>query len=83
MLAQAALYESTLAAQPQARMAVSVLTSLARQLMQQLRDLTANLHPSILETLGLEPALESLIAQEIRTTAVQINFLMCTQLAVS
>ena len=37
-------------------MAVSVLNSLARQVIQQARDLENNLRPTILETLGLEPA---------------------------
>src|SRR6185369_2606287 len=51
LLAQAHVYEQTLGAAPQARMAVSVLASLARQTLQQARDLEANLHPAILETL--------------------------------
>jgi DNA-binding CsgD family transcriptional regulator len=44
-------------------MAVSVLASLARQVLLQAYDLQASLHPVVLETLGLEPALESLAEQ--------------------
>ncbi len=73
LLSQASVYERTLGANPAARMAVSVLTSLARQVLQQARDLEANLHPSVLETLGLEPALEALSSQAVRAHGVQID----------
>jgi len=73
LLAQANAYEQTLGANPTARMAVSVLNSLARQVIQQARDLENNLRPTILETLGLEPALEALIGQVKRTYGLQIN----------
>jgi DNA-binding NarL/FixJ family response regulator len=73
LLAQAHVYEQTLGASPQARMAVSVLASLARQTLQQARDLEANLHPAILETLGLEAALETLASQEMRTRNISIK----------
>lgn len=72
LLSQAHVYEQTMGSNPQARMAVSVLASLARQLLQQVRDLEANLHPAILETLGLEAALETLASQEMRTRTVHI-----------
>ena len=73
LLSQAGVYEQTLGANPTARMAVSVLTSLARQVIQQVRDLEANLHPTILETLGLEPALESLVSQTMRAHGLQVS----------
>jgi len=73
LLAQASAYEQTMQANPQARMAVSVLSSLARQLLQQTRDLQANLHPAALESLGLEPALETLANQEIRARGLRIS----------
>jgi DNA-binding CsgD family transcriptional regulator/glucose-6-phosphate-specific signal transduction histidine kinase len=63
LLAQAAAYEQTLPAHPSSHMAISVLASLARQVLQQAYDLQASLHPVVLETLGLEPALEALAAQ--------------------
>ncbi len=72
LLSQANVYEQTLGANPNARMAVSVLSSLARQVLQQIRDLEATLHPTLLETLGLEPALESLASQLMRAHGVQI-----------
>jgi len=72
LLAQANAYEQTLGANPQARMAVSVLASLARQLMQQTRDLQDNLNPTILETLGLEAALESLASRYIRAYGMTV-----------
>ncbi len=74
LLSQASAYEQTLA--PQMRMAVSVLASLARQVLQQTRDLEANLHPTVLETLGLEPALETLVNQKIRAHGLQISLVM-------
>jgi DNA-binding CsgD family transcriptional regulator/signal transduction histidine kinase len=73
LLEQAHIYEQTLGAIPQARMAVSVLASLARQVLQQVRDLEANLHPAILETLGLEAALETLVSQEMRAHNIHIR----------
>ncbi|MBZ0316680.1 MAG: LuxR C-terminal-related transcriptional regulator [Anaerolineae bacterium] len=72
LLAQAAVYEQSLAANPQAQMVASVLASLARQALQQIRDLSAALHPAMLESLGLTPALELLIGQTLRTTPLQI-----------
>jgi signal transduction histidine kinase/DNA-binding CsgD family transcriptional regulator len=72
LLSQANVYEQTLGANPNARMAVSVLSSLARQVLQQIRDLETTLHPTLLETLGLEPALESLASQLMRAHGVQI-----------
>jgi len=74
LLSQATIYERTIA--PQARTALSVLTSLARQTLQQARDLEATLHPTILETLGLEPALETLVSTSFARMASK---LYCTQ----
>ena len=73
LLSQANVYEQTLGANLTARTAVSVLTSLARQALQQARDLQANLHPSVLETLGLEPALETLAGQVTRAYGLQVT----------
>jgi DNA-binding CsgD family transcriptional regulator len=56
-----------------AYMTVSVLNNLARAAMQQLRDLQANLNPTTLEVLGLEPALEALAAQVSRSSRLQIH----------
>jgi signal transduction histidine kinase/DNA-binding CsgD family transcriptional regulator len=73
LLSQAGVYEQTLSANPDARMAVSVLTSLARQAVQQARDLEANLHPTVLEALGLEPALEALAGQTTRAHGLHVT----------
>lgn len=73
LLSQAAAYQQSLASNPQARMALSVLTTLVRQTLQQTRDLESDLHPAVLESLGLEPALERLANQMIRTYGVQIT----------
>lgn len=73
LLAQAGTYEQILAANPTARMAVSVLTALARQVLQQARDLEADLHPALLDTLGLEAALETLANRMRRIYGVQID----------
>jgi signal transduction histidine kinase len=73
LLSQTNTYEQMLGANPTARMAVSVLSSLARQTLQQARDLENNLHPTILERLGLEPALETLASQIRRSHGLQIT----------
>jgi DNA-binding CsgD family transcriptional regulator len=73
LLSQANIYEQTLSANPMARMAVSILTSLARQTLQQARDLGDHLFPAMLETLGLEPALENLSSQISRARGIRIN----------
>lgn len=72
LLAQANAYEMTLGANAPAKMAVSVLTTIARQALQQARDLESRLHPAALDTLGLEPALESLANQELRMRGLQV-----------
>ncbi len=73
LLSQANVYEQTMGGNPTAKMAVSVLTTLARQVIQQARDLETNLHPTLLDTLGLEPALEALVNQTMRTHGAQIS----------
>jgi DNA-binding CsgD family transcriptional regulator len=73
LLAQAAAFEQTLTAQPASRMAVSVLASLARQVLQQANDLEASLHPIVLETLGLEPALEALAGRYERLYSLRLT----------
>jgi signal transduction histidine kinase len=76
LLAQANAYEQTLSSNPTARMAVSVLASLARQVLQNVRDLESNLHPAALEALGLPAALETLAAQTMRTYGLQITLML-------
>jgi len=76
LLSQSSTYEQTLgAANPNIKMVASVLTALARQAIQQVRDLENHLHPAVLDTLGLEPALEALAGQVMRTngTLVVLN----------
>jgi DNA-binding CsgD family transcriptional regulator len=76
LLSQANAYEQTLSANPQARVAISVLTSLTRQVLQQARDLEANLSPTVLEALGLEPALEALAGQVMRVHGLQVELVL-------
>jgi len=52
LLSQAGTYEKTLGANQMAKMAVSVLSTLARQVLQQARDLDEKLQPVALETMG-------------------------------
>ncbi len=73
LLAQANAYEQTMAAYPPARMALAVLNSLIRQAIQQARDLQTDLHPAILEALGLGAALETLVGQTMRTHGLRVN----------
>lgn len=58
LVAQAGLYEQTMGPNPQARLVASVLTTLARQVVQQARDLQSDLYPTVLADLGLAAALE-------------------------
>ncbi|GIK43816.1 MAG: hypothetical protein BroJett011_76490 [Chloroflexota bacterium] len=73
LLAQANIYEQSLRSNPAAQTALVMLITLARQLYQQIEDLTKNLHPTMLEKLGLAPALESLTSQEMRVHGLQIT----------
>jgi serine/threonine protein kinase/DNA-binding CsgD family transcriptional regulator len=73
LISQANTYEQILGANPQARMFLSVLSTLARQVLQQARDLGANLHPVTLNSLGLEPSLELLADQYTRTHGLTIK----------
>jgi len=73
LLSQANTYEKTLGANQMAHVAVSVLSTLARQVLQQVRDLDENLQPMALETMGLEAALENLANQLRRTRGLQIH----------
>ncbi|MCP5099107.1 MAG: protein kinase, partial [Chloroflexi bacterium] len=73
LLAQVQSYEQSLAANPTTRMAMSILSTLARQAVQQATDLETQLHPTILENLGLEPALEAIANQTTRAKGIQIS----------
>ena len=72
LLAQASTFEQTLGGHAPARMALSVVSTLARQVIQQARDLQDNLHPGVLEALGLEPALEALKDQIARAAGLNL-----------
>ena len=76
LLSQINVYEQALSANPEMRMAVSVLGGLARQALQQVRDLEANLYPTVLEALGLEPALEALAGQVMRAHGLQVTLVL-------
>ena len=73
LLAQSNAYEQTLHQDNQTRMAFSVMSTLVRQSLQQTRDMVDNLNPSLLESLGLEPALEALSNQIIRAHGLHVN----------
>jgi signal transduction histidine kinase len=73
LLSQARVYEQSLGTDPAGRRAVSVLASLARQILQQVRDLESSLHPTFLESLGLGPALEALSSRVIRAHGLHID----------
>lgn len=60
LVAQANAYEQALGAAPAARMALGTLGALARQVLQQARDLGDSLQPAVLDELGIEPALDAL-----------------------
>jgi signal transduction histidine kinase len=73
LLAQANAYEQTLGAHPPTRLALSVLSSLARQVLQRARDIEDALRPTVLDELGLEPALDALASQFRRVYGLQIS----------
>ena len=73
LLSQAHAYEVTLADNPQARLVASVLSSLAQRVVQQVRDLEADLYPQLLERLGLEAALEAYAGQIARAAGVLVE----------
>jgi signal transduction histidine kinase len=76
LLSQARVYEQSLATNPTGRRAVSVLASLARQILQQVRDLESGLHPTFLESLGLEAALEALSSQVMRAHGLHLHLVL-------
>ena len=73
LVSQANAYKMTMNAAPQVQMAFSMLSSLSLQALQQALDLKDALNPGILETLGLEPALETLATQFTRRTGLAID----------
>lgn len=73
LLAQANIYEQSLRPHPAVQGAMMMLITLARQIFQQAQDLVTNLHPTVLESLGLTPALESLAGQVMRVHGLQIT----------
>ncbi|HNT78417.1 MAG TPA: LuxR C-terminal-related transcriptional regulator, partial [Anaerolineae bacterium] len=73
LLTQAKTYEQSLGTHPTTRMAFSVMTTLSRQIIQQVHDLETTLHPAVLEKLGLEPALEALANQVTRVYGVHVH----------
>lgn len=73
LLSQINVYEQTMRQNTQSQMAMSILAQLTRQLMQQARDLEGDLRPSVLESLGLEAAIESLVAQKMRSYSTHIT----------
>jgi two-component system sensor histidine kinase UhpB len=73
LLAQASAYEQTLGAHQPTRLALSVLSTLARQVLQQARDIEDNLRPTVLDELGLEPALDALASQVRRVHGLQVS----------
>ena len=73
LLTQAKTYEQSLGSTPNTQMAFSVMATLSRQIVQQVHDLETNLHPGVLEKLGLEPALETLANQAMRVHGVHVH----------
>jgi len=73
LLAQANMYEQTLNAPLPSRTALAVLSTLARQVLQQVRDLGDSLRPVVLDELGLEPALDLLASQSRRVYGLRVT----------
>ena len=73
ILTQTSAYQKSTHNMQQAQMALSVLSTLLRQLLQSTLDLQTGLHPAIMETLGLAAALESLANQILRTHGIRMT----------
>jgi DNA-binding NarL/FixJ family response regulator len=71
--AQTNTYIDALRTNQQAQISLGVLQSLIQQSIAKARYLQSNLHPTILETLGLEPALETLASDAKRIRGLSIN----------
>jgi len=76
LLAQTNAYEQTLSMHQPTRLALAVLGSLARQVLQQARDLEQSLRPIVLDELGLEPALDMLANQARRAHGLQVGLVV-------
>jgi DNA-binding CsgD family transcriptional regulator len=73
LVAQAGLYEQSMASNPMARLVSSVLATMGRQVLNQSRELIESLRPVVLFDLGLEAGLEWLAGQLTRTRGMQVN----------
>lgn len=73
LLAQINAYEPTFRVNAQTNMALSILKTLTQNTLQRVRDLQANLNPTVLETLGLEAALEAYTQQRRRVSGFDIT----------
>lgn len=71
--AQTEAYRSALQDNRQAHTALSVIQSLVSQVVQQTRYLKENLNPTMLETLGLEPALDAYAVQMQRSYGTRVT----------
>jgi DNA-binding CsgD family transcriptional regulator len=71
--AQTNTYLDALRSNQQAQISLSILQSLIQQTIHKARYMQSNLHPGILETLGLEPALETLAADAKRVRGLTIK----------
>jgi DNA-binding CsgD family transcriptional regulator len=72
LMDQTRVYERSVADTSQARVAFSALANMVRHILQQVYDLHDSLHAQILETMGLEAALEMLAGQAARTHGLQV-----------
>jgi DNA-binding CsgD family transcriptional regulator len=73
LVAQAHAYEQSASGNTQARLTASVLGSLALQALQRVRDLQANLHPTVLNAHGMVAALEILASQTAQLYGLQVD----------
>jgi DNA-binding CsgD family transcriptional regulator/glucose-6-phosphate-specific signal transduction histidine kinase len=71
--AQTQTYLMALRGNQEAHLSLTVLHSLMQQTIQKARYVQSNLHPTVLETLGLEPALETLAADANRMRGLTIR----------
>jgi DNA-binding CsgD family transcriptional regulator/glucose-6-phosphate-specific signal transduction histidine kinase len=73
LMDQTRVYERSINDSAQAQAAFSALANMMRHILQQVYDLRDNLHPQLLETMGLVPALEMLAHQAARSHGLQVT----------
>ncbi len=66
--------EELVAPESEAKQSIELGTKTINQAIQEIRRISKDLRPSVLDDLGLTPALDSLLAEYAQLTRIQVNF---------